>query len=437
MEEATRSGRVENEGARVRKDGSRFQSHTIITALQDDLGRARGFSKVTRDITERKRFEDEILRAREDALRASQAKSEFLSRISHELRTPLNSILGFAQVLELDVEDPEQHSSIAQILRAGRHLLSLINEVLDIARIESGRMDLEFEAVSVDEIILQAVSLATPLAEARKIKMLIAHNEVKACAVHADRRRLLQVVLNLLSNAIKYNNEGGQVEISATGIDGGSIRIAISDTGPGIPEDLVPRLFTPFDRLGVDYQGTEGTGLGLALSKHLVEAMHGTIGLENRPGQGSTFVISLPIATQTALVSKPGPNAAAAREPKKSEQLILYIEDNLANLALVEKLISRRSSRLLPSMQGRLGLTLAIEHRPDLILLDLNLPDISGLDVLRALRNDPRTGDIPVIMVSADPSSTSQEAAHKAGAARYLAKPLDVAEFMQVLDEVI
>jgi PAS domain S-box-containing protein len=438
LEEAKRSGRVENEGTRVRKDGSQFQSHTIITALQDDQGRPRGFSKVTRDITERKRFEDEILCAREDALRASQAKSEFLSRISHELRTPLNSILGFAQVLELDVEDPEQYSSIAQILRAGRHLLSLINEVLDIARIESGRMDLEFEAVGVNETISQAVSLAAPLAEARKIKMVCENSGLEAVAVRADRRRLLQVVLNLLSNAIKYNREGGEVEITAKLIEGGQIKIAISDNGIGIPQELVPRLFTPFERLGIDNQGTEGTGLGLALSKHLVEAMHGVIGLDAKAGHGSTFFICLPLADQLTQDIRVTSNLSlSARQHSHGERLILYVEDNLANLALVEKLVARRSDRLLPSMQGRMAITLAIDHRPDLILLDLNLPDISGLEVLRALKKDMRTHHIPVIMVSADPSATSQEMARQSGAVRYLAKPLEVVEFMRTLDEVL
>ncbi|WP_414815358.1 ATP-binding protein [Rhizobium sp. IY2] len=293
LAKATRHGRTEAEGWRVRKDGSQFWSHVVVTALHDEAGRLRGFSKITRDITERKQIEEALLAAREDAIRASNAKSEFLSRMSHELRTPLNSVLGFAQLLEMDVTDTESKESVAQILRAGRHLLSLIDEVLDMARIEAGRMDLAVEAQSVAEVIDEAVSLARPLCGKQQITIEVVEPAEPDLSVLADRRRLLQVFLNLLSNAVKYNRPQGSVTVSHRAMDGGYIRIEVSDTGPGIPAERVSRLFTPFDRLGAERISQEGTGLGLALSKHLTDAMGGTLGFSNREG-GATFHIDLP-----------------------------------------------------------------------------------------------------------------------------------------------
>ncbi|WP_338811448.1 ATP-binding protein (plasmid) [Agrobacterium leguminum] len=291
LAKAALHGRTEAEGWRLRKDGSRFWSHVVVTALQDETGRLRGFSKITRDITERKQFEEALLAAREDAVRASNAKSEFLSRMSHELRTPLNAVLGFAQLLEMDMTDAESRESIAQILRAGRHLLSLIDEVLDMARIEAGRMDLTVEPQSVAEVIDEAVSLARPLCSKQHIRIEVAAPAEPDLMVLADRRRLLQVFLNLLSNAVKYNRPSGSVTVSHCAMSD-HIRIEVSDTGPGIPADRVARLFTPFDRLEAGIS-QEGTGLGLALSKHLVDAMGGTLGFSNREG-GATFYVDLP-----------------------------------------------------------------------------------------------------------------------------------------------
>ncbi|ARM92040.1 sensor histidine kinase protein (plasmid) [Rhizobium sp. CIAT894] len=292
LAKAALDGRTEAEGWRLRKDGSRFWSHVVVTALQDETGRLRGFSKITRDITERKQFEEALLAAREDAVRASNAKSEFLSRMSHELRTPLNAVLGFAQLLDMDVTDAESRESVAQILRAGRHLLSLIDEVLDMARIEAGRMDLAIEAQPVAEVIDEAVSLARPLCCKQQIRIEVIEAEPDL-TVMADRRRLLQVFLNLLSNAVKYNRPLGSVTVSRRAVDGGRVRIEVSDTGPGIPADRVARLFTPFDRLGAERISQEGTGLGLALSKHLIDAMGGTLGFSNREG-GAAFYVDLP-----------------------------------------------------------------------------------------------------------------------------------------------
>ncbi|MBB2719224.1 MULTISPECIES: ATP-binding protein [Rhizobium] len=293
LSKAALHGRTEAEGWRLRKDGSRFWSHVVVTALHDETGRLRGFSKITRDITERKQFEEALLAAREDAVRASNAKSEFLSRMSHELRTPLNSVLGFAQLLEMDVDDAESRESVAQILRAGRHLLSLIDEVLDMARIEAGRMDLTVEPQPVAEVIEEAVALARPLCGKQQIRIEVIEAEPDL-TVLADRRRLLQVFLNLLSNAVKYNRPQGSVTVSHRVLDD-RIRIEVSDTGPGIPAERVARLFTPFDRLGAERISQDGTGLGLALSRHLIDAMGGTLGFSNRAG-GATFHVDLPRA---------------------------------------------------------------------------------------------------------------------------------------------
>lgn len=302
LSKAALAGRTEAEGWRLRKDGSRFWSHVVVTALHDEAGRLRGFSKITRDITERKQFEEALLAAREDAVRASNAKSEFLSRMSHELRTPLNSVLGFAQLLEMDVTDAESRESVAQILRAGRHLLSLIDEVLDMARIEAGRMDLALEAQPVAEVIDEAVSLARPLCGKQQIQIEVEPSE-PGLLVMADRRRLLQVLLNLLSNAVKYNRPRGSVTVSHRAMDGDRIRIEVSDTGPGIPAERINRLFTPFDRLGAERVSQEGTGLGLALSKHLIDAMGGTLGFSEREG-GATFYVDLPRAPAAAREAK-------------------------------------------------------------------------------------------------------------------------------------
>lgn len=293
LSKAALHGRTEAEGWRLRKDGSRFWSHVVVTALHDETGRLRGFSKITRDITERKQFEEALLAAREDAVRASNAKSEFLSRMSHELRTPLNSVLGFAQLLEMDVDDAESRESVAQILRAGRHLLSLIDEVLDMARIEAGRMDLTVEPQPVAEVIEEAVALARPLCGKQQIRIEVIEAEPDL-TVLADRRRLLQVFLNLLSNAVKYNRPQGSVTVSHRVLDD-RIRIEVSDTGPGIPAERVARLFTPFDRLGAERISQDGTGLGLALSRHLIDAMGGALGFSNRAG-GATFHVDLPRA---------------------------------------------------------------------------------------------------------------------------------------------
>lgn len=306
LERATTEGRAEDEGWRLRKDGSRFWANVVVTALRDEAGALKGFSKVTRDMTDRKRAEEALSEAREAAIAASTAKSEFLSRTSHELRTPLSAILGFAQLLELDETDlkPPQQAAVHQILKAGRHLLSLINEVLDISAIEAGRMELTLEPLDLREALTEAFDLSSPIAEAAGIHLhqVLPDHPVIA---RADRRRVVQVALNLLSNAIKYNRPSGEVRLTLVRTDG-QARIEVTDEGQGVADSAAPRLFTPFDRLGRERAaGVEGTGLGLALSKRLVEAMDGVIGFSNRapPERGARFWFDLPALPQAAMAA--------------------------------------------------------------------------------------------------------------------------------------
>ena len=372
---------------------------------------------------------------------ASRAKSEFLSRMSHELRTPLNAILGFAQLLEMDHLTSEQQESVAQILKAGRHLLDLINEVLDIARIEAGRLIVSIESVSVKEVIQEGLDLVAPLAVARDIQLKVEAAGLSDRFIFVDRQRLKQVLLNLLSNAVKYNRPGGVVTLSYAEVKGGRLRVNVSDTGLGIPPDRLGQLFTPFERLGAEQTGIEGTGLGLALSKRLVEAMRGTMGVDSTVGRGSTFWVEFPLSVEEQPATQrgtEGPRPAAVAEAARGAFSVLYIEDNLSNLELIQHLLSRRPEiKLLSAMQGRLGLDLAREHRPDLILLDVHLPDIPGAEMVRLLREDLKTRNIPVVVVSADALPTQIQRLLAAGARAYLTKPLEVRKFLDVVDQVL
>jgi signal transduction histidine kinase/AmiR/NasT family two-component response regulator len=372
--------------------------------------------------------------------RANQAKSEFLSRMSHELRTPLNAILGFAEIMEMDPEtSAHQQEWIGHQLKAGRHLLSLINEVLDIARIEAGHLSLSPESVGVGEAVHAAAELVRPLAAERQIRLEL-DLPMDGIWVRADRQRLGQVLLNLLSNAVKYNHEGGSVGVTYEERPDERVRLTVRDTGPGIPGDQLDRLFLPFERLGAAESGIEGAGLGLAIVKRLVEAMDGAAGVESTVGLGSAFWIELPrAAAPTADLAAelvwlaPPVNGAGGRAAT-----VLYIEDNLPNLKLVEQALRLRPAiTLLPAMQGTLGLELAQQHRPDLILLDLNLPDLQGDDVLARLQADASTADIPVVIISADATPRQVERLLAAGAHDYLTKPLQVRRLLELVDEAL
>ena len=420
-----------------RVDGSVIWVAASARIVRDPSGGASYLEGAIEDITERKEAQEAMLRARE-ADRANQAKSEFLSRMSHELRTPLNAILGFGQLLEIDSLSPKQHEYVDDILKGGRHLLELINEVLDITRIEAGRLTMSGEPVSVREIVQESLALIAPLSARENITVEDGTDGIPEQFVLADRQRLKQVLLNLLSNAVKYNRRGGLVAVSCESMPAGRLRIKVSDTGPGIPAEKLGHLFLPFERLGAENTAIEGTGLGLALSKRLIGLMGGVLGVESVVGRGTTFWVDLVLAEVSA--QREGtvlPDLADLHAPRTVGS-VLHIEDNLSNVKLVQNLIALRPEvKLIPAMQGRLGLDLAREHHPDLILLDVNLPDMPGSEVLRRLKDAPDTHDIPVVVISADATRTQLDRLLAAGARAYLTKPLDVKKLLAVLDEIL
>lgn len=435
LAEARRLGSFEDESWRVRKDGSQFWANVVITALYDEQGNLYGYGKVTRDMSERRKFELELESARERAIAADRAKDEFLSSMSHELRTPLNAVLGFSQLLAIENLTADQHDSVAHIIKAGQHLLDLITEILDLSRISSGRMSLSPEPVGVTDLIADAVAMVGPLAAGRGVQL--SGEQANGLHVLADRQRVKQVLLNLLSNAIKYNYANGRVAVTWSKGAPGRLLINVTDTGAGIPEAMMPRLFKPFDRLGAETGDIQGTGLGLALSSALVRAMGGELTVKSTLGEGSTFTVDLPLtepqldrlerATRDAERQVIGASVRAVE--------LLYVEDNLSNLRLVERILARREGiSLVPAMQGSIGLDLAVEHRPALILLDLHLPDLSGEDVLRQLKGHPVTADIPVIIMSADATPNRIARLKDAGAADYITKPIDVSLFLAMID---
>jgi len=374
--------------------------------------------------------------ARVEAERANAAKSEFLSRMSHELRTPLNAILGFGQLLEMAPLGDEDSQSAGQIVKAGRHLLELINEVLDIARIESGQVSLSPEPLDAGEVALEALDLVRPLAAARGLELCIEGAAPGEVGLVADRQRLKQILLNLLSNAVKYNRAGGSICLFLEEHDE-SVRVGVSDTGLGIAPDDIERLWTPFDRLGAENTDIEGTGVGLAVSQHLAKAMGAKLQVESVVGQGSRFWLDLPRATlyDGVLGVIPLPDSV----PIESTKLVLlYIEDNPSNLQLVQRLLAHRPEiRLLSAMNGTLGCELAHSHCPDLILLDMHLPDLRGDDVLARLKGHHATSSIPVVVLSADVTPGRIRRTLEAGAHSFLPKPLEVAHFLACLDEIV
>jgi PAS domain S-box-containing protein len=418
----------------IRKDGS------VVSVLWSASWSAskKMFFCVAHDVTERARIEAALRDAKEEADRANYEKSEFLSRMSHELRTPLNAILGFGQLLERQNPTAHQRARVDHIMSAGRHLLNLINEVLDISRIEAGHLQLSVEPVGVRELLKEALDLMRPLAADRAMQLLGDAQLDEDLFVVADRQRLKQVLLNLLTNAVKYTAVGGRVTVSVQPSGPTTTRIVVTDTGAGIPTEKLTRLFTPFDRLGVEQSGVEGTGLGLALCQRLMHAMAGEIGVTSTVGEGSAFWIELPavgspLKTLPRNRTQPVDFASTAGAGK-----ILYIEDNLSNLTLVEEMLAEHPGiELLTAMQGGLGLDLARQHSPDLILLDLHLPDLRGHEVLARLRQDEVTRDIPVVVISADATARQIQRLMAAGARSYLTKPLDIGEFFRVIDEAL
>ncbi|HEX8552145.1 MAG TPA: PAS domain S-box protein [Abditibacteriaceae bacterium] len=444
----------------ISSDGRPMWFRTNRVPLHDSQGKVIGILGSYEDITLQKEVEAAIHQARDEADAANLAKSEFLSRMSHELRTPLNAILGFGQILELRnaSADPRQIDNIQQILKAGRHLLDLINEVLDIARIEAGYLSFLPEPVSVAHTVHEVLSLMQSLASSRDIQLI---NEVDVRGdvlyVLADQQRMKQVLLNLLSNAVKYNCEGGKVVVSTRVISSAAdveeaqgvrkLRLSVRDTGLGLKPTDISRLFVPFERLEAFRTQIEGTGIGLSLCKRLMEAMDGQIGVESDFGQGSTFWFELPLTEappkdhinrtveDVDTYQKLVPLGMAVERPCT----ILYIEDNLANITLIEHILCELYSHMnfLPAMQGSLGLELAVQHCPNLILLDVNLPDIMGDEVLNRLKANPATREIPVVVLSADATARQIDRMLHAGASHYLTKPLDIEQFYSVLEETL
>lgn len=432
------TGRWGGELVQTRKDGSEIIVSSRWAVRTDAQGNPVQVLVINTDVTEQRAAARELQVAKEEAERANQAKSEFLSRMSHELRTPLNAILGFGQLLEMGDLDEEARDSVSEIIKGGKHLLELINEVLEISRIEAGKLAISLEAVPVHDLVAETMSLIRPLAEQRGLRLRYEEVGCEGQHVLGDLQRLKQVLLNLLSNAVKYNVDGGSVHLWCGPGPRDTLRISVSDTGGGIPQEKRGKLFEPFERLGTEQAHPEGTGLGLALSKRLVEAMGGAIGMESTPGQGSVFWVDLQRAEDPAgraHLPEDGERPDDTPSRPRPSRTALYIEDNLSNLKLIQGVLTRRPEiRLIAAMHGRMGLDLARQHRPDVILLDLQLPDMSGREILDALKADAATRDIPVVVISADATKGQVSKLMAAGAQTYLTKPLDVQQFLEVLD---
>jgi len=437
----------------IRKDGSRFAAVVSVTALRDAREAIIGYLLIVTDNTARKRIEAERTRldlalmeknvelvlAREAADKANLAKSDFLSSMSHELRSPLNAILGFAQLMELGEPKPTpvQTLRIDQILKAGWYLLRLINEILDLALIESGTISLSMEPISLSEVMQDCQTMFEPQARGKDIHINFPKFEMP-CFIAADRTRLKQVIVNLLSNAIKYNKAGGTVDVSFKTLADQRIRISVQDTGEGLSPQKLSHLFQPFNRLGQESSSEEGTGIGLVVSKRLVELMGGSIGAKSAVSIGSEFWFELNTAVELKLIHDADPALAPIRAEfllGATVRTLLYIEDNRANMELVDQLIALRPDmRLLGAEDGRQGIMMARAQLPDVILMDINLPGINGIQALRILREDMTTKHIPVLALSANAMPRDIEKGMQAGFFRYLTKPIKINEFMEALD---
>jgi PAS domain S-box-containing protein len=422
----------------MRTDGDDLNVLCRGLVVRDEAGSPVRMIGTGQDVTAHSVAEKALREAIAEAEHANEAKSKFLSRMSHELRTPLNAILGFGQVMESEPGTKDKEG-VDQILRAGRHLLSLIDEILDLSKIEAGKIALATGPVSLNEVVSESLDLIRPTADERGVDLETASALEGTPFVAGDPRRLKQVMLNLLSNAVKYNRPGGRVRVTCTATEASGMRIEVSDTGRGMTREQVRCLFRPFDRVGAEWTDTEGTGLGLALSKGLIEAMGGQLGAESTPGQGSTFWIHLrrARAPEAPATLSAAPQAPARATPATCAR-VLYIEDNAANLRLLERLFSRRSDlEMITATTGGGGLEAADQSRPDLILLDVQLPDMNGDEVLWRLRQNPALRDIPVVAISGDATSQQMKRLMDLGAQEYLTKPLDLPEVLQTVDWVL
>lgn len=417
---------------RRRRDGRVIE---VCIHRGSEGGQVRTYTDVTDEVVAARA----LMAARDEAERANRAKSEFLSRMSHELRTPLNAILGFGQLMQADAAEPlgaQQRQRLHQLLQGGQHLLSLINEVLDLAQIETGSLALTAGAVDADAVADACLGLVAPVAAQRDVRLR--PREGSAGTVHADAMRLRQVLLNLLANAIKYNHRGGEVQLRAQAVaQAGApwMRIEVHDTGPGLDEAQQARLFQPFERLGADRDAVEGTGIGLALSRSLVEAMGGRIGVRSTPGQGSCFWIELPCCRASQRVEPPPPQPTRPSHAAAVRRRVLYVEDNAVNQMVMQGMLSQRPEiELVLAASADEGLALAQQMQPELVLMDIQLPGASGYEVLRALRERPALRAVPVLAVSANALPADLERAREAGFDDYLTKPVDLQALLAALD---
>ena len=425
-----------------RPDGSRLPVLVNFAALKNAQGEIAGAITSFVDISESKRAESELRAAKATAEKANRAKSDFLSSMSHDLRTPLSAILGFAQLLESGSPPPtlSQKRNIDQILKAGWYLLEMINEILDLALIESGKLSVSMEAISLAAIVDECATMIGPQVQTRDITVSYPLSDIPY-SVRADRTRLKQVLINLLSNAIKYNRVGGAIDVAFRANTPGRIRIEVRDTGEGMTPDKLAQLFQPFNRLGKEESAEQGTGIGLVLTKRLVELMGGAIGVESTVGVGSVFWFDLSLASEPLPAARADELTAAPPADIQCDaplRTLLYVEDNPENMTLFEALIAHRKDiRLLTAMNANRGIEIARAAAPDVILMDIKMPGMSGIEALEILREDPSTAHIPIIALSANAMPDDIERCLALGLFRYLTKPIEFNELMDTLDAAL
>ena len=437
-------GDIKNKNKNKNKNKGYYWVRTTIVPNLNEEGKPFEYLGIRTEITENINLEIDLMKAKEDADEANEAKSKFLSSMSHELRTPMNAILGFAQMLEFNPKEPlseTQKGSVDHIMKGGQHLLELINEVLDLAKIEAGKMEMSFDDVSVSPVLDECLALVSTMAEENGIEVSIEEDCETMLEIHTDQTRFKQSLLNLMTNAVKYNRENGKVIINCHATPSGMLHIAVSDTGDGIPEDMVDQLFQPFSRLRAENSEIEGTGIGLTITKQLIESMGGHIGVESEIGRGSTFWIELPLSERKLIEDGIEGTQEASDGAKLLPSIdgsILYVEDNPANLKLMEMIIEGiEGLTMISTHNAELGIELAKDNNPDMIILDINLPGMDGFAALKKLQSLVKTAEIPVIALSANAMPRDIEKGIKAGFKNYLTKPIKVEEVVNTIKEIV